>query len=189
MSGLGFTIKFDESKVGFQMLNSDMDISNLDCRENDGTDPDGIHEFIQNNALSHQDHKLGFTHVITYDDTPIGYATIAASRIEHTKMTGERTPKTTLATYPAIIIANLSITKAERGKGFGNYLLLLVLGYCRQKIPERVAARFLILRAKDERISFYTDHGFQVALRQEKESHKLMYIDLFPQFSRYKNRI
>jgi GNAT superfamily N-acetyltransferase len=168
------------------MLTSSTNISHLDCTCDDDTDTEKINEFIHKHALNHQNGKLGFTHIISYEGTPIGYVTISASNIPRKKMTTGSRPRTNLSEpfpYPAVIIAYLAIDKKQRSKGFANYLLFLLIGYCRKIIAERVAFRFLILNAKEKIIPFYTRNGFQVALTQENEHYKLMYIDLFPDYN------
>lgn len=177
---------FDKAKVSFETLTNEISLSSLDCTDDGVKDPYGVNEFIHTQALAHQRDNLGLTLVLSYDKVVGGYATLGATNLQHRLMHDGTHPVTCvedLASYPAVIIVNLGIDRHRRKGGLGSYWLTLLKGYCRRTIAEKVAARFLVLKSRPDEdvIRFYRDNGFILALDQDKQANKLMYVDLFPE--------
>jgi hypothetical protein len=170
--------EIDASRIEFLKLTSQMDLSCLDCTEENGEDSQGLQKFIRECAWPQQEKHLNITYVIFYDKEPIGYITYAASGLHEQKMDTNSRPDAAIKTYPSVIIINLAITKSFRRIGFGDLVLIWFRGHAR-RLSTETGWRYIILFAR-EAIQFYEKNQFVVGLKQEDRDFKLMISDLFP---------
>ncbi len=69
------TTKFiiDENLIDIIKLESDIDITTLDCTDDDNKDDEELHKFINEDALNDQTNKLSITRLVFYNNRLIGY--------------------------------------------------------------------------------------------------------------------
>ncbi len=164
-----------EPLIDYIILNDEINLSNLDFKDDYGKDSEKLQWFIKNHAHKHHKANLGLTYVICSDDENIGYVTLATSSIEK-KSTGVHAPATPY--LPSIIIAYFAIDRKYRKRGIGKKVLLWVFGLA-TKISEDVGCRYITLYAKNA-IDFYEDNGYNKAEELTEDGFALMYKDLFP---------
>lgn len=169
----------DKKKFQFVKLHKGIDISKLDCTDDNDEDPQGLHKFIRQQALMHQENNYGVTYIAYYDGVMIGYLTVATGNINLERMPKSSRPSTDtdMRNFPAVVIAFFAIDKPERRKGYGEYVLKYCLGLGRV-VSRRVGCRYIILYAR-EAIDFYKKYRFVICEDQEKKPFKLMVRHLY----------
>ena len=79
--------------------------------------------------------------------------------------------------YPALLIGQLGVCGERQGNGVGTY----ICDFCFDraiKLSQRVGCRFLVVDALESAVNFYVKYGFTLAPKQEKETQKLMFLDI-----------
>jgi hypothetical protein len=96
----------DEKKLKFYQLSDQVDITSLDCRDNDGKDRQDLHKFLTKFSLKQTQDKITATYLTEYNGTLVGYVTLSLSSIHYKSIVNGKRPSSRFAPYfPAIIIA------------------------------------------------------------------------------------
>lgn len=136
-----------------------------------------IDQFIHDEALIYQEKCLGITYVFKHKDRIIGFATLCMGHINKHKMpTNQRLPKR-IPSYPALLIGQLAVCEDQQNNKIGTF----ICDYCldkANKLSQILGCRFLLVDAVPEAVKFYSDYGFILAPKQEKEPQKLMFLDI-----------
>lgn len=167
------------NELQYILLGDGIDLSQLDFKDDEGNDSEGLQEFIQKHAHSHHKGNFGLTYVLNLNDENIGYVTLATSAIEKKSFARAKRPYAPATPYlPSIIIANFAIDRRFRGCRIGSRVLLWIFGLARQ-IGKDVGCRYITLYAKNA-ISFYEKNGYRKTDKANNEGFVLMYKDLYP---------
>ena len=103
---------------------------------------------------------LAVTYVAVVDEHLVGFATVAASSIERSRVPSARLRKR-LPTYPLPVLrlARLGVDTRAQGLGIGKALLRHVLALAVEQ-RERFGCVAVVTDAKPESVSFYQSLGF-----------------------------
>lgn len=152
--------------------------------EVDTTKPDEVElkKFLNEDALINQEQdSISKTYLVFYNptNTLIGYISLMSDSINVKENQETATEFRRLGIYyhtlPAIKIGRMCVSKSNRRKGIGTFLLLLTLKRLLD-INERVACRFLVTDAKKDAVYFYKTKNFRI-LKERKKGTVAMYFD------------
>ena len=104
-------------------------------------------------------HHLGVTYVAVDDETPLGFATVAAGHVEIDEL--PPAARRTLPQYPLPVLrlARLAVDQSAQGQGLGRQLLRFVLGLAVQ-MADDYGCVGVIVDAKPDAQAFYAKYGF-----------------------------
>lgn len=163
----------DENQIDIIKLKSDIDITTLDCTDEDNKDDEELHKFINEDALNDQTNKLSVTRLLYYNNKLIGYFTIAMYCIVCDYFKEDDRPMTnTTKMYPALILTHVAIDKKFRNNGFGRFIIKWVIGFGRVE-SKKIGCRYIALFAHNK-IDFYLKNNFILCEGQEKKKYKLL---------------
>jgi len=157
----------DFYKVYFRKLDLSDDLSSFNC---DKDDDNGCNDFIHKDteAKLYQHQRHGVTYLFFYEETMIGYVTLAMSSISAKRLVGK--PETVhLRFYPCLLIGRLAVDNNWRKLDIGTYLANWCTGLALEK-SEEIGCRYAALETKENKVSFYSKCGFQkgTALDEDK---------------------
>jgi GNAT superfamily N-acetyltransferase len=164
--------KINEDLIDVLKLEPNVDITTLDCMDDNNLDEEELHKFLNEDALNDQSNKLSVTRLIYYDDIPIGYFTIAMYSILCGNFKEDDRPSTNTKIYPALILTNIAIDRKYRGRGFGQYVLKWVTGFGRVE-SKKIGCRYIALFARNA-IEFYLKNNFTLCEGQDSKKYKLL---------------
>lgn len=159
-------------------LLSSHDLSSFDATEEDGSDPVGLQEFIQQEALKYQEENLGVTYLMMYEDHPVAFLTVAMGNITPTRLKNhERVTirRKITHSYPSLLLGRLAVDKRWRSRGIGEFVLRWVLGHTRW-LARHVGCRYVCLHCRDQTAPYYAKLGFQLCEPRRGDRFRLMYI-------------
>ena len=81
MSFLPSPHQVDLTKLRFEKLLPGWNVCSFDCTEADGSDPGGLQEFIQKEALTFQVEKLGVTYLVFHKNDIVAFLTVSMIQI------------------------------------------------------------------------------------------------------------
>ena len=131
----------------------------LDGPVRDGFDcgDDEQNRFLLELAWPQQSDGYSRTHLAYVGGMLCGYVTLASSEIVLAK--SERPETARFSRLPAVKLAQMAVDKRFAGHGLGSELVAFALVQARH-ISRTVGARYVILDAKPNRVSFYEGLGF-----------------------------
>jgi len=135
----------DFYKIWFKKLESTDDLASFNC---DDGDDSGCNEFIHkaDEAKQYQKERHGITYLFYYEE-------ISAKRLEEPE-------NIRLRFYPCLLIGRLAVDNMWRRKGIGSYLADWATGLA-MELSEEIGCRYVVLEAKESKVKFYNDCGFQ----------------------------
>jgi len=149
------SIDFD--KIWFKKLELSDDLSAFQC---DKDDDSGCNDFIRKpeEAKQYQKERHGITYLFFQEETMIGYVTIAMSSISAERLEGEGEVR--LKFYPCLLIGRLAVHNGWRHKDIGTYMAEWATGLALE-LSEKIGCRYIVLEAKESKVKFYNNIGFQ----------------------------
>ncbi|NLB76600.1 MAG: GNAT family N-acetyltransferase [Crenarchaeota archaeon] len=154
-----------------KILDNSDDTSNFSCGKKE------IDEFIQKQAFSFQQQRLGITYLFHQGADLVGFATLCMGHINKHKIAAHDRLTQHVNSYPALLIGQLGVCNGQQGEGVGTY----ICDFCFDRairLSQRVGCRFLVVDALESAVKFYSKYGFTLAPKQEKEKQKLMFLDI-----------
>jgi predicted GNAT family N-acyltransferase len=148
----------DFQKISFRKLELRDDFSTFNC---DNDDDGGCNDFIHNDneAKKYQKDKHGITYLFFYDETLVGYITLAMSSI-HALRLKEDEEDIALPFYPCLFIGRLAVDNNWRHNDIGTYLANWATGLALE-LSEQIGCRYVVLEAKETKVKFYSQIGFK----------------------------
>ena len=148
----------DFYKVYFRKLQFNDDLRSFNCDEDDDN---GCNDFIHkdNEAKQYQKEHHGITYLFFYEETMIGYVTLAMSSISARRL-AKGTELVSLRFYPCLLIGRLAVDNKWRKLNIGSYLADWSTGLALEK-SEEIGCRYVILETKENKVNFYKKCGFQ----------------------------
>ena len=148
----------DFCKVWFRKLQLSDDLHFFKC---DKEDDNGCNDFIHkdNEAKQYQKERHGITYLFFYEETMIGYVTLAMSSISEKRL-GKGAESVYLKFYPCLLIGRLAVDNNWRGLDIGTYLADWSTGLALE-MSEEIGCRYVILETKENKVNFYNKCGFQ----------------------------
>lgn len=147
----------DFYKIWFRRLEQTDDLASFNC---DADDDSGCNDFIHklDEAKQYQKERHGITYLFYYDETLIGYVTLAMSSISAQRLEEAETVR--LRFYPCLLIGRLAVDNSWRRKGIGSYLAEWATGLA-MELSEIIGCRYVVLEAKESKVTFYSGCGFR----------------------------
>lgn len=166
----------DRDKLAFFISTEADDFTKLNCKENDGSDPLGVDDFIKNKAKLYRKNNLSTVYAVRYEDKIIAFFTISMSAISLEKLSEEDTVSGyTPKSYPAMLLGNMGVDSEFQKKGVGKSICNFVVGLA-QDITQRVACAVVRLQTDKSRFGYYEEKcGFKYSKKQNLESKVWMY--------------
>jgi predicted GNAT family N-acyltransferase len=148
----------DFNKIQFRRLEAADDLTAFKC---DLEDDSGCDDFIHNpdEAKQYQKERQGITYLFFYEETMVGYVTLAMSSI-HALRLEQHEEDITLPFYPCLFIGRLATSNDLRHKDIGTYLAKWSTGLALE-ISEKIGCRYVVLQAKESKVKFYSSIGFK----------------------------
>lgn len=164
----------DFEKIENRKLKLSDDLSNFNC---DLEDDLGCNDFIhkENEAKLFQKERHGITYLFFYEDTMIGYVTLAMSSIPAQRIDKRYKKRIRLKFYPSLLIGRLAVDNNWRRMGVGMYLCNWCIGVA-IKFSEKIGCRYVILETRESKIEFYQRCGFQKGKELKDEKGKLIWM-------------
>jgi GNAT superfamily N-acetyltransferase len=167
----------DLTKLQFLKLSSTSKLEGFDCTEADGTDPVGLQEFIQKEALVYQSERIGVTYLILHGKDVVAFITVSMNCLSVNELEEpEKIAKVSSRRYPALLLGRLGVDKRFRDQNVGTYLCLWVIGLARQ-ISQFVGCRYVTLHTLPEKTPFYKREplNFIESSLERSDNKKLLY--------------
>lgn len=151
-------MKLDPSKFNVRLWRESDDLSHLNCKEPDGSDPLGVQEFLEKKAVQYHKSRLCSLFVTTYEQKPVGFFALCMSAIESPRLAAdEKVNGYTPRSYPAMLLAQMGVNLPFRNHGIGVEIRDFCLGIA-VDIGERVACRYVILQTNEHLSNYYRKH-------------------------------
>ena len=168
--------EFDITKLSSPViLKKEHDNLHFSCSEIE------IDEFIHTEALDFQERLLGVTYLFYFGSNLAGFVTLCMGHINKEKMASEDRLQKQIgnypSSYPALLIGQLGVAQMYQRYGVGRYICDFSFDRA-IKFSQRVGCRFLVVNAVESAVGFYTNYGFVLAPKQEKQKQKLMFLDI-----------
>jgi len=157
-----------------KILEESDDLTTFDCSTDD---PMKLDEFIHLEANQFQKEKLGVTHLFSYDDQLVGFATLAMSEIEIKEAPHLLSLKTTIKHYPALQIGRLAVRNDYRDRHVGRIICLRCLEIAK-RFSKEAGCKLVLVFTEGKPVEFYKKCGFSVISKYEKKEKKWMYIQV-----------
>ncbi|MDP2809277.1 MAG: GNAT family N-acetyltransferase [Rhodocyclaceae bacterium] len=140
---------------GPELFTGAHDVSSFDCGS------DALNRFLQRHALNNQRNQSARTYVALRGETrAVGFYTLAAASAEFDFVPARLAKGLARHPIPLTLLARLAVDSTEQGAGLGTGLLKDALKRYLQA-QSIIAARALVVQARDERASaFYRHFGF-----------------------------
>jgi len=159
-------------EMAVRILKPSDDLSAFDCSRDDSM---GLNEFIHSEAMNYQKEKLGVTHLFTYNDQVVGFATLAMSEIETREAPLLLSFGATIKNYPALLIGRLAAHNDFRGRNVGRSICLWCLDVAK-KLSEEIGCKLVIVMTEGKAVEFYGKVGFEIFPKYENKLRKWMYL-------------
>ncbi len=131
--------KIPEEKLSFNPLEPIDDLSHLDCRELDGSDPLGVHEFIHKHASKLHAANLTRIYVVRYDNQIVAAFSLSMFMIKSQRLADEEQIKDSpVKTYPAVLLGQMCVNIKYRDLDIGKHICKFSLGLA-SNISKRIA--------------------------------------------------
>jgi len=145
----------------------------FDCGNSD------LNEFLQEDALRHQNHLIAVTYLCLYEGEIVGYFTLLNDAIE-IKGGDKRVFRRigmSYRTYPAMKIGRMAVDSRYRGYGIGRYIIRIIVSKT-ISYSKNFGCRYITVDSYPDAVSFYEKVGFVHTTREEKSRTIVMRLDL-----------
>jgi hypothetical protein len=114
------TQSVDLTELQFLKLSSTSKLEGFDCTEADGTDPLGLQEFIQREALVYQSERIGVTYLIPHGKDVVAFITVSMSCLSVDELEKpEKIAEVSSRKYPALLLGRLDVDERFRDQNVG----------------------------------------------------------------------
>jgi GNAT superfamily N-acetyltransferase len=140
----------------------------------------GYTDFVQlpDEALRHQELKLGITYVFKHGTKSAGFVTLAMSALKRKKLPEKSRKEKPHPDVPSLLLGQMARDSAYRGKGVGKVMMTFVLDTA-ARLSKQIGCRFVILNAEPDKVDHYEKwYGFKQIPKSPEQELTLMYFDL-----------
>lgn len=166
----------NRDKLSFSISTEADDFSKLNCKENDGSDPLGIDDFIHNKAKLYRKNNLSTIYAVRYEGEIIAFFTTSMGAISVEKLSKEDTVTGyTPKSYPAMLLGNMGVDSKFQKQSVGKAICNFCLGLA-QDTNQRVACAVVCLQTDKSRLKYYEEKcGFKYSKKQDLEKKVWVY--------------
>lgn len=144
-------------KTSIRLLDSSHDRNEFDCEN------EMLNNYLRRQASQDVKRDLSACYVLADEnDKAIGYYTLSSNSIGRDEFPEDMVKKlpSSYTDLPTILIGRLAIDKGQKGKGFGEYLLIEALNQC-VELSEKVGTLAVMVDPIDKNAeSFYERYNF-----------------------------
>lgn len=168
--------KFPEETLSFSPFELSNDLSHLDCREQDGSDPLGVHEFIHKHAKNLHEANLTRVYVVRHNNQIVAAFSLSMFMIKAQKLANEEQVRDSpVHQYPAVLLGQMCVDIKYRGRDIGKHICKFSLGLA-SNISKRVGCMCLVLHTNQLKAPYYQDKcGFTKAKEEPNDKMVWMY--------------
>lgn len=165
----------DFDKIRNRKLEYSDDLSKFKCDFEDELHCDeSIHK--EEEAKLYQKEQHGVTHLFFYEDTMVGFVTLAMSSMLAKRIERKHRGQVTLTFYPSLLVGRLAVDNEWRKRGLGEYLCNWSVGVAID-MSSRVGCRYVILQTMEgKRVQYYGDRGFQEGQKLQEKNETLVWM-------------
>lgn len=124
-----------------------------------------LDDYLRLRAGQHQRDGIATTHVLVDDAEPariLGYCSLSAAQLHLHDLREADRKRLPAYPVPAIRVGRLAVSRAEQGKGYGQWLLGHAVNLA-LSVRQTMGVRVIVVDAKDSTAAeFYQAHGFRV---------------------------
>ncbi len=158
----------DEPIYGPEPLDATHELDEFDCGV------PSLNDYLRRRALSDQAAGKSRTYVIARGHQVVGSFSVAGASIEPAQAIERAAEGQGNQPIPAVLLGRLAVDLADRGRGWGEALLVEALGKA-LAAAEIIGARVVLAHALDENArAFYLKYGFQESPSDELHVMMLM---------------
>jgi GNAT superfamily N-acetyltransferase len=140
----------------------------------------GYIDFVRlpNEAMRHQELKLGITYVFKHGTKSVGFVTLAMSALRRKNLPEQSKKEKPHPDVPSLLLGQMARDSAHRGKDVGKVMMTFVLDTA-AKLSKQIGCRFVILDAENDKVAHYEKwYGFKQIPKSSEQELTLMYFDL-----------
>jgi len=145
----------------------------IDCTEADGTDPLGLQEFIEGEALKYQEESLGVTYLLLHGQDSIAFMTVSMACFEVEELGNLEQVDGVRVPHPALLLGRLAVDKEFRSKGIGTSLCKYAVGLA-TVMSDLVGCRYVALHTTQAKASFYTQDPLNFVVCSQQKGKLLL---------------
>lgn len=172
----------DFSKLNLLRLTPEHTIKSFDCEDSD------LNEFLFEDAKNHLSDLFAVTYLLETKENTVAFFSLLNDKISYKETRGrtiwqafkeEITQSSPLASFPAMKIGRLGVSKEFKSNGVGTFIVdyLKVLFVTNN----RTGCRFITADAYNDSLSFHEKNNFKYLTDKDKNRDtRLMYFDLKP---------
>ena len=152
--------KFILNQFDIKPLNAQHNLSSFDCSYEEGYL--GLNEFIHKEALQYQQSFMGPTYVFFYQNSFVGYVTIAMYAIEVKETRLGITAKE--KRYPTLLLGRLAVDNNYRERHAGLCIVQWTVA-CAEELAKNIGCRFVVVLTVPSKVGFYQKCDFETCPR------------------------
>jgi GNAT superfamily N-acetyltransferase len=176
----------DHDKLDVVLFSNSDDLSSCDFKEDDGSDPLYVDEFIHHRATIYRENNLSVIYVVKYCKEIVGFFTLSMGALEVKKLREsdkmEAAPQ--LTQYPALLLGNMGVEKKFRCRGIGKWICQFCIGLAIEN-STKIACGYVFLQSDNKKRGFYEKLDFVSSGKENKDGKIWMYRRIFKRsFSR-----
>jgi len=170
--GIDTPPKIPYSALAVRVLQSPDQISGFICNDSD------LNEYLHNVALDAIHEGTATTHLVYYNDTVVGFFSLASGVINKKDVSEDDTkPGFGPVNYPTLLIARLATHIDWERRGIGTYMLAHSMAIAIHLHRHFLGCRFITVDAKRDRVSFYIENGFKLVQSTKDNEHPKLYFN------------
>ncbi|MDE1816570.1 MAG: GNAT family N-acetyltransferase [Thaumarchaeota archaeon] len=166
--------KINPDELDIDIVSDNDDISTLNCRESDSTDPLGVQDFLETKAQIYSKNNLTSLWRVKYKGKIVAFFSLSMSSIGLDDVPRSKQVKEMTARYPALLIGQMGVDKNYRGRKIGDAICKHCIGLAR-KFNERIACACITLQTTEDKASYYQQYFFETT-RKLRNGQVAMYL-------------
>lgn len=132
-----------------------------------------LNDFLCSDEVNnYQEQLLGRTFLVFYKGNIVAYYTISAGSLRKETVAGSKSVGNILniEEIPSVIIGRLAVDRRYQRLGIGEYLVQKIIMESLSR--KDLAARLVLVQAKNEAFDFYTECGFEFVKETRRERNR-----------------
>lgn len=185
--------EIDLEKIQFKRLTGESDVSDFDC--GDSKEEEDLNDFLKNDALNHQNKRMGNTQLVHYKNKVVAFFTLMMDKVHLSEKEKKKVDLKEFGyTYlPALKVGRFAVDRRYQHKGVGPYLIKVITGLALAEDSEYPACRFITVDSYVSKVPWYEGLGFEkneavkpgdntISMRYDLEPLKTVKIEEIPDY-------
>ena len=160
------------------------DFLNCDFTEEDGSDPNGVDDFIHNKAGLYKENNLCVIYTVKYTNKVCGFFTLSMAGLEIKRLIdGDKISDVSqLRSYPALLLGFMGVDKKFRCKKIGSWICKHCIGFA-VGLSTKIGCGYVVLQTNTANRGFYEKFDF-ITSGEERGGKIWMYRRIFRRIHR-----